>query len=296
MRRSVIRVSSAATLALAMSFGYPALAHGQNANANSAPTTLISALPVGGTQLVVNGQNFGSESPAVTLDDLPLVVIAHAPTLLLVELPASVVAAQGGSYHLTVVRAGNGSVANRTAVLDVTIGANGATGAQGATGPTGPTGPQGDAGATGPQGPTGTDGTNGVNGVNGAQGPTGATGATGAQGPAGSPSLFAGVDSSGFLVVGSAGVTALRVKAGVYRVTFPSNVMGCGMNVTSTQYFGSGTIAVNSDFLDPPDASHVFFSVVGELAAAAANSLLIGERNTGGTLVDGPFTIAITCP
>lgn len=192
-------------------------------------------------------------------------------------------------------------------------GAKGDKGDTGIPGVPGATGPKGDTGATGPKGDTGAPGVPGVPGAQGDKGDTGAPGAkgdtgapgapgapgatgpkgdTGAPGPGGTP-LFAGVRSDGSLLVGSEGVTAVKLKTGVYRVTFPVNPTACGMHVSSTQYFGTGIIGVNGNIIDPPDTSHMFFSAFSDIGTA--NSLLIGERDAG-TLVDGPFTVSIICP
>src|SRR5215831_5762746 len=110
------------------------------------------------THLFIHGSNFGTATPAVRLEGTPLTVLSSSPTDVVAALPGT--SLMPASYHLALVRASDGAVAN----FDVTIGA---------IGPPGPTGPQG---AVGPQGPAGPAG---------AQGPTGATGAIGPQGPAG---------------------------------------------------------------------------------------------------------------
>src|SRR5438132_3210296 len=91
---------------------------------NGAQAAILSAIPIGGTQLAITGQNLGSDQPAVTLDDIPLAVISHTSTFVVAEYPGSAIVA-AGSYHLVVVRSGNGSAANKTAALDITIGTGG---------------------------------------------------------------------------------------------------------------------------------------------------------------------------
>jgi hypothetical protein len=105
--------------------------------------------------------------------------------------------------------------------------------------------------------------------------------------------LWATVRSDGLKLAGTSNVTPSRLRTGVYTVTFPRDVTSCGLSISSTQYLGVGIIGVDVSTVDPPDLSHYFFTVVQDLSTA--NTLAIGERNTGGTLSDGPFTIAMTC-
>jgi len=181
-------------------------------------------------------------------------------------------------------------------------GDTGATGAQGPTGPQGPKGdtgatgaqgPKGDTGATGAQGPKGDTGATGAQGIAGPTGPAGPQGATGAQGPAGAGALWALVRSDGLKINGSANVTASHGHTGVYEVVFPQTVTSCGINISSSQYAGSGLIGVNPDFSDPPDVSHAFFSVY--FRSGSPSDIVVAEFDQGGTAVDGPFTITAIC-
>jgi hypothetical protein len=66
------------------------------------------------------------------------------------------------------------------------------------------------------------------------------------------------------------------------------------MSLSASQYAGFGIIGISTLFTDPPDISHVFFSVFEDLNVA--NSLAIGERDSStGALTDGPFSIAMIC-
>jgi hypothetical protein len=95
-------------------------------------------------------------------------------------------------------------------------------------------------------------------------------------------------------VNGSAGVTSSQGSTtGVYQVVFPQSVTSCGINVTSSQYAGSGLIGVNPDFSDPPDVSHAFFSVY--FRSGAPNTIVIAEFDKDGARTNGPFTIAALC-
>jgi hypothetical protein len=158
---------------------------------------------------------------------------------------------------------------------------------KGQPGPIGAQGPKGDTGATGATGATGPAGPAGATGPAGAQGPQGATGPPG---PGGTWGL---VRSGGLLTNGSSGVSVTRVKAGVYTVTFPSSVSSCAVTVTAAQYAGSGLVGVNPAVFDPANVSTRFFSTYADIVTA--NTVVIGEYDTVGTLTDGPFAIVANC-
>ncbi len=188
-----------------------------------------------------------------------------------------------------------------------TNGATGASGANGSNGAAGPTGPSGPSGANGATGASGTDGSNGAtgptgpSGANGSNGTVGATGPSGATGAPGFP-IWVNVGSDGFRLAGSSGTSASRLRTGVYKVTFsqvPLSLVpfgedpdSCGLGIDAAQYLGLGVIGIG-EAVDPPDISHDFFSVYAD--DGIPNTLLIGERNTSGTLENGPFSIALTC-
>ena len=136
-------------------------------------------------QITIQGANFGTTQPLVTVDNVPLVVLSFTDTVIVATLPASI---SPGSYALAVAGGRNG---NQVVTSVVTIGAVGPQGPAGPQGPQGFTGPQGPAGAVGSQGPQGLKGDTGATGPAGQQGPQGPqglkgdTGATGAQGPQG---------------------------------------------------------------------------------------------------------------
>jgi hypothetical protein len=109
--------------------------------------------------LFIAGQNFGA-SPTVEIDAIPVVVRSSSPELLLVDVPASVLA-QPGSYLLS-VRKGKRDVDRD--VFAVTIGAVGPKGDSGLQGERGLQGPAGADGARGPEGPAGSQGERGPQG------------------------------------------------------------------------------------------------------------------------------------
>jgi IPT/TIG domain len=139
-----------------------------------------------GTQITINGNEFGVRTPKVTLDGTALTVVSSTNASVTAKLPTGIAA---GAYLLTVENEDrHGDDEHRTAFFEAAIGAIGQTGPQGPQGPMGPMGLTGPQGATGPQGTpgaTGAQGPQGTPGATGAQGPQGTPGATGAQGPQG---------------------------------------------------------------------------------------------------------------
>jgi hypothetical protein len=132
------------------------------------------------SQLTINGVNFGTAKPTVTLGGIPVAVVLYTNVKVVVQVPASIDAAPG-AYFLTLTQGGPG--ASTIFVSDI-----GAVGPAGPTGPPGPQGARGPAGATGATGPTAATGATGPQGATGAfgpQGPQGVTGAIGPQGPQG---------------------------------------------------------------------------------------------------------------
>ncbi|HEV8105565.1 MAG TPA: hypothetical protein VGP69_17675, partial [Gaiellaceae bacterium] len=90
----------------------------------------------------------------------------------------------------------------------------------------------------------GSRGLSGPAGAQGAQGATGATGATGAQGVQGAPgqpatTLFVAMDAGGTLTKNSGATSAARASAGVYRITFNTNITNCVYVATGGQDAGA---------------------------------------------------------
>ena len=122
-------------------------AAGAKADGPSFPSILNVTENAAGTAITINGSNFGSKTPEVTLSGAELTVTASNETSITAALPASLPA---GAYLLTVAvrdRDGRDSDPRHVALFVVTIGQ------VGPTGPQGPQGVQGPMGATGPQGP-----------------------------------------------------------------------------------------------------------------------------------------------
>jgi hypothetical protein len=124
-------------------------------------------------EMRVSGIAFGEDEPRVTLEGIPMVVVSHSPTEIVITMLAGTTP---GTYLLTVSQ---GPAPHRKGVFNVTVGAEGPQGPQGVPGPQGPEGepgPQGPQGGPGPQGPPGAPGPQGPQGVPGPQGPTGPPG------------------------------------------------------------------------------------------------------------------------
>jgi hypothetical protein len=162
--------------------------------AQSARLLVTSAYPEASTgRLSVYGDGFGTTAPSAAFAGMPVTVLSHSNTTLVLSIPFGLLN-NPGTYLVTVSRGPN---PEDNSALGVTVGHQGAAGPAGPQGPAGPAGPQGErglVGATGSQGPTGPQGPAGPQGERGLPGATGATGATGPQGPAGASSL--GTDCS----------------------------------------------------------------------------------------------------
>lgn len=169
-----------------------------------------------GTQITINGNEFGARTPKVTLDGTALTVVSSTETSITAKLPTGIAA---GAYLLTAENEDRrGDDDHRTAFFEAAIGAIGQTGPQGPQGPQGPVGMTGPQGVPGPQGATGAQGQQGPQGATGATGPagpTGPTGAPGATGPAGAAGVNGGLVFSANLLFESNPVTAVGYAVGV---------------------------------------------------------------------------------
>jgi hypothetical protein len=151
--------------------------------------------------VVVTGTQFG-RGPAITINSMPARLLSASQQMLVVELPGSV-AAQPGTYLMTVVREPS---LKGIGVFFITVGAIGPEG------PRGESGPRGSAGEAGLAGPAGPQGTPGPKGDKGEPGAPGTAGAKGAQGDRGAPGLAGGKGDKGDRgETGAAGQGGLRV-------------------------------------------------------------------------------------
>jgi len=185
-RGRLMRGAAMVCLVFAFTVSSVRIVHAQNGQIR-----VDSALPnLAAHAVTIGGVNFGTQTPTVTLNDMPLTVLVSSPTQIVAVLPGSVIASPG-TYQLVVRKGGaNSQNSANVATIDVAIydepaapaGTASTLGLQGPAGPTGPPGPQG---ATGPAGPQGAAGPAGPQGATGSAGPQGAIGPAGPRGDAG---------------------------------------------------------------------------------------------------------------
>ena len=141
-------------------------------------------------------------------------------------------------------------------------------------------------GNTGPRGPAGTQGAPGAPGApgaTGAQGVQGSPGATGAQGAPGAPGqpatkLFVAMDADGTLTKNSGATLATRAGAGVYRISFNTDIRNCVYLATSGQDGGS--------FIED---YHLYTSRTG---TSTVNVAIFDAENNP---LDRPFYLGVFC-
>jgi hypothetical protein len=149
--------------------------------ADTQPVILNVTENTDGTQITINGLNFGSRTPNIWLETSALTVIQSNDTSITANLPGGLAP---GTYLVRVEEDRPQRSASFEAAIGQ-IGPAGAAGPQGAVGPMGPSGPQGMQGLPGAPGPTGAPGPQGPQGAAGSVGPVGPQGEIGAAGPAG---------------------------------------------------------------------------------------------------------------
>ena len=144
------------------------------------------------TSITISGENFGYDTPHVTLNFTELTyVLPMRDDKIVAYLPTGT-CDDPGTYLLTVMRAkirDNDRWFKLTqkdlATFNVTVGAMGYEGPQGPEGPSGEQGPQGEPGSQGEPGPQGEPGSQGPQGATGPLGPQGEPGPQGPQGATG---------------------------------------------------------------------------------------------------------------
>jgi hypothetical protein len=132
----------------------------------------------------------------------------------------------------------------------------------------------------GPRGPAGVQGAPGATGAQGLQGAPGATGAQGLQGAPGQSAtkLFVAMDAGGTLTKNSGATSAARANAGVYRVTFNTDITNCVYLATGGQDSGS----LFEDY-------HLYTSRTG---TNTVNVEIFDEKNSP---LDRSFYLAVFC-
>jgi len=177
------KVSACLTTLCAMHMYILGVTPASAATASPAITSVTVSYSISPPTITITGKNFGTTTPGVTLDGIPLEIDLYTSTAVVAVLPSSLTP---GSYQLVLTD----SATALQGAFDATIGAAGPEGPAGAQGPAGnpgttgprgaagPAGPAGTTGATGPQGPAGPIGLQGPQGVAGPAGPTGPQGLT----------------------------------------------------------------------------------------------------------------------
>ena len=261
--------------------------------AAEAPVILRVEVDDPGARMQIFGTGFGAAEPSVTLEGIPLVVVTHTATDIVVGLPLG--GNVPGTYLLRVTQGTpTGPFGGRGHdQFNVTIGAEGPQGIQGVPGPPGPqgaTGPQGAQGPTGPVGATGATGAQGPQGATGAQGPTGAPGAQGAPGPTGPPGAIGPTGATGPQgpagTTGQAAVTLLgtgTINPGAAFVIIPNltttiNVPANAMVLVSTD----GGIQTTSAVTTGVSRVDIALQVDGALLPSGSYRRVIAQ-NTGGS-------------
>jgi collagen triple helix repeat protein len=175
------------------------------------PTISTAAVSTDQTTLFVTGANFGSR-PLVILANIVLGGVQVSSTG--GQLTALMPALPPGSYRLVISRG-----SDRSAGMDVTVGAVGPKGEIGAVGETGPQGAKGDQGETGPQGVKGDTGAQGPIGPQGPEGPQGAIGSIGLAGARGVPGLPGAAGPQG-----PSGVVTIATLTGSVPISIPQTL------------------------------------------------------------------------
>jgi hypothetical protein len=262
------------------------------ADDNDRPPVIVNVTEnTAGTQITIDGHDFGTGTPKVYLGATALTVDSSTETTITAELPSGVAP---GAYLLKVEGKDRGHEGLFIASIGQ-IGPEGPAGAQGPQGPmgpmglpgmtgppgpAGPAGPQGPIGLTGPVGPQGPMGPTGLPGMTGLpgpagpagpQGPTGPTGPAGPQGPAGggiySGAIALPADVSGDLVGSAIGIS----QASALTLT---NLEHQSMRIPDTcklgnfQVFlagasGAGSITAEIIFINPPGIAGSFYYLPG---------------------------------
>jgi hypothetical protein len=215
MLRNDLRAACATAAAVACLAVFAPTASMQSKKGPVVPVIASAHADLDAQTLTVDGLEFGTEAPLVTLDLLTLPVIASTPSRITAALPAGLGA---GSYLLTVAPGPTyGTRASFVLAVSPAL-----------PGPEGPEGPQGPAGPAGPMGPVGPPG------------PAGATGAVGPVGPQGPPGPDGIVWAGNFGGGGGGGAinnTALRFLTNP--VTVAITEAGQVVHVTSSVAMGS---------------------------------------------------------
>jgi hypothetical protein len=188
-----------------------AVANGPAWGADKSMAAITNAIPefvTNPAQLTITGSNFGTATPIVMLDGIPLNVPMFTSTVATALLPPGLAP---GTYLLTLTNTDTGNV-NNTTQFDLTLGA------------VGPKGDKGDMGAVGPQG---LPGPQGLQGIPGAPGPQAAQGPTGASAVSDVYIARAIIPATGFVTFGTTPQTIVSMDVPLsknYLVNFTADI------------------------------------------------------------------------
>jgi hypothetical protein len=270
------------------------------ASAQTSPQPIITDVSgdLGSNTLTINGVNFGSLSPQITIGaySAPLVVTTATWTHVVATLPAGI---PPGSYLLTLttrkVVTPNRAALGPADEFWVTLGAQGVPGVPGPTGPigvTGATGPQGIVGPTGPIGPGGPAGTTGATGAVGPAGPAGPVGAAGPAGPVGPAGPQGATGATG--ATGAQGTQGPQGATGATGATGPQGAAGSGggvslvdgNNVTlgrviSAYQYGATVLTSTGYIVDIPFDGVFYPAQIYYTAAGCTGTAYLNDGNGG---------------
>lgn len=199
------------------------------------PSIVTATENSAGTQLTINGSDFGTALPRVWLGTTQLVVTKNSAACITATLPSGLAS---GAYLLRVQR----SYPVMTTFFVAAIGQGGGGGQQGPPGPQGPQGPQG------PAGPQGPPGSNGSAGSPGPQGPAGPSGGQVWSSNFVMPSNFGAGNNFEFLPLGTSSQNDILPSS----LPVPQDCNAGNLNVTAvgpggtsqvTVYVGNATVA-----------------------------------------------------
>ena len=219
-----------------------------------------------GTQITINGSDFGQRIPKVYLGTEELTVATSSTSEITADLPSGIAAGayllrvQDGWFHTVFFAADIGQV--------------------GATGPQGPQGPAGPPGLTGPQGPAGPQGATGPAGPTGSQGPAGKNG-----GQAWSANIGIPASNPGSLVGAPTGVSTgqYATLGGDEAVStpLPQNCTVSNFNVEVTGAQNTSTAQVFLIFTTPSSIAGNGYYTLTSCTVTAASGSPVSCSNSG---------------
>ena len=209
-----------------------------------AKPVILAAIPNASnpTQLTIAGENLGIAKPVVTLDSVPLAVIAFTPTAVTVLLSPGL---RPGAYRLTLEPNGH---SEKIADFEAVIGTSG---------------PKGDPGATG---------------VPGTPGPPGPQGPPGQPGAGGSSDVYSVTAPSASIRIIPLQVAALTVPAGQYWIMFTATVTNTTsdlLNPTNSVRCGFTNFGASNSVQLGPDDNIAVMTLQGVASFSAQTTISV---------------------